>query len=82
MLRRANPAMARIFGYESLDEFLSNVRSLGSRIMVNPDSMQHFYGQVRNKGEVKRFEAEYYRRDGKTIWGSSTPGPYTATPAT
>ncbi len=70
VLRRANPAMARIFGYESLDEFLSNVRSLGSRIMVNPDSMQTFYEQVRERGEVKRFEAEYYRRDGKTIWGS------------
>ena len=70
VLRRANPAMARIFGYDSLDEFLSNVRSLGSRIMVNPDSMQHFYEQVRKQGEVKRFEAEYYRRDGKTIWGS------------
>jgi len=70
VLRRANPAMARIFGYESLDEFLSNVRSLGSRIMVNPDSMQEFYQQVRERGEVKRFEAEYYRRDGKTIWGS------------
>lgn len=70
VLRRANPAMARIFGYESLDEFLSNVRSLGSRIMVNPDSMQRFYEQVREQGQIKRFEAEYYRRDGKTIWGS------------
>jgi PAS domain S-box-containing protein len=62
--------MARIFGYDSLDEFLSNVRSLGSRIMVNPDSMQAFYNQVRERGEIKRFEAEYYRRDGKTIWAS------------
>lgn len=70
VLRRANPAMARIFGYDSLDEFLSNVRSLGSRVMVNPDSMQNFYEHVRDKGEVKRFEAEYYRRDGKAIWGS------------
>lgn len=70
VLRRANPAMARIFGYDSLDEFLSNVRSLGSRIMVNPDAMQSFYDHVRERGEVKRFEAEYYRRDGKTIWGS------------
>ncbi len=79
VLRRANPAMARIFGYESLDEFLSNVRSLGSRIMVNPDHMQAFYEQVRERGEVKRFEAEYYRRDGKTIWGSLTPAPFTTT---
>jgi PAS domain S-box-containing protein len=70
VLRRSNPAMARIFGYESLDEFLSNVRSLGSRIMVNPDRMLDFYKQVRERGEIKRFEAEYYRRDGKTIWGS------------
>ncbi|QGY39731.1 PAS domain S-box protein [Pseudodesulfovibrio cashew] len=70
VLRRANPAMARIFGYDSLDEFLASVRSLGSRIMVNPDSMQHFYEEVREEGEVKRFEAEYYRRDGKAIWGS------------
>ncbi len=70
VLRRSNPAMARIFGYDSLDEFLSNVRSLGSRTMVNPDRMQDFYDQVREQGEVKRFEAEYYRRDGKTIWGS------------
>jgi len=70
VLRRANPAMARIFGYDSLDEFLSNVRSLSSRIMVNPDHMSDFYEQVRDMGEIKRFEAEYYRRDGKTIWGS------------
>ncbi|BDQ33963.1 sensor histidine kinase [Pseudodesulfovibrio portus] len=70
VLRRANPAMARIFGYDSLDEFLSNVRSLNSRIMVNPDHMLGFYEKVRTEGEVKRFEAEYYRRDGMTIWGS------------
>ncbi|WP_316899059.1 PAS domain-containing sensor histidine kinase [Pseudodesulfovibrio indicus] len=70
VLRRANPAMARIFGYDSLDEFLSNVRSLNSRIMVNPENMKGFTDLVREKGEVKRFEAEYYRRDGKTIWGS------------
>ncbi|MBC17721.1 PAS/PAC sensor signal transduction histidine kinase [Pseudodesulfovibrio profundus] len=70
VLRRANPAMARIFGYDSLDEFLANVRSLGSRVMVNPESMQDFYEHVREQGEVKRFEAEYYRRDGKTIWGA------------
>ena len=70
VLRRSNPAMARIFGYESLDEFLSNVRSLSSRIMVNPDAMQRFYDHVRERGEVKGFEAEYYRRDGKTIWSS------------
>lgn len=70
VLRRANPAMARIFGYDSLDEFLSNVRSLGSRVMVDPDRMQGFYNQVREQGEIKRFEAEYYRRDGKTIWAS------------
>jgi signal transduction histidine kinase len=25
---------------------------------------------LRDAGEVKRFEAEYYRRDGKAIWGS------------
>jgi len=70
VLRRSNPAMARIFGYESLDEFLTNVRSLSSRLMVDPDRMQEFYDHVREQGEVKRFEAEYYRRDGKTIWGS------------
>jgi len=70
VLRRANPAMARIFGYDSLDEFLSNVRSLSSRIMVNPEHMQDFFEKVRTEGEVKRFEAEYYRRDGKTMWGS------------
>ena len=70
VLRRANPAMARIFGYDSLDEFLSNVRSLNSRIMVNPDHMLGFYEKVRKEGEVKRFEAEYYRRDGMAIWGS------------
>ncbi|BDQ37702.1 PAS domain-containing sensor histidine kinase [Pseudodesulfovibrio nedwellii] len=70
ILRRANPAMARLFGYDSLDEFLSNVRSLSSRIMVNPEHMQDFFEKVRTEGEVKRFEAEYYRRDGKTMWGS------------
>ncbi|NDV18083.1 PAS domain S-box protein [Pseudodesulfovibrio sp. JC047] len=70
VLRRANPAMARIFGYESVEEFLANVRSLSSRIMVNPEHMQNFFEKVRTEGEVKRFEAEYYRRDGKTMWGS------------
>lgn len=70
ILRRANPAMARLFGYDSLDEFLSNVRSLSSRIMVNPEYMQDFFEKVRTEGEIKRFEAEYYRRDGKTMWGS------------
>ena len=70
VLWSANPAMARIFGYDSLDDFRKQVFSLGSRLLVNPEVMVDFYAQVRKNAQVQRFEAEYYRKDGETIWTS------------
>ncbi len=69
-LRRANPAMARIFGYDSRDEFLSDIQLLGVRGMINPDAMRDFGRQVREHGEVVCFETQCYRRDGETFWAA------------
>jgi PAS domain S-box-containing protein len=63
-----NPAMARIFGYDSPDYLLSEVKDVHQQLFVNP---QERLKSIRNEeyDTVSCIvESQAYRRDGKKIW--------------
>ncbi len=65
-----NPAMARIFGYDSPEEMTTSVSSVGRDLYVDAGQREEFVRQVREKGDVYGFEGLGRRKDDKKIWFS------------
>jgi PAS domain S-box-containing protein len=64
----ANPALARMFGYDSPDELLADLTDIGSQLYVDPDRRRKFALAIRHEGRIQDFEAQIYRRDKSVIW--------------
>ena len=68
----ANPATARILGYESAEELIASVSDLDHQFYVKPRRREEFLGLLEEYGVVQDFESEVYRKDGKKIWISES----------
>ncbi|QJT09088.1 EAL domain-containing protein [Oceanidesulfovibrio marinus] len=66
----ANPALGRIFGYESPDEFIGSVSDIHSQLYVEPKARGKFLEAIERDGEIKDFVSEVRRKDGSIIWVS------------
>jgi PAS domain S-box-containing protein len=66
----ANPAMARIFGYDSAEELIKDRSDIESQHYVDPRRRRIFEKLIYEKGVVQSFELEAYRKDGSIIWTS------------
>jgi len=61
----ANPAMARIFGFDSVEELLKcNITSF----YKDPVARDHFLELLRKSKKIEQFESEFTLRDGKVIY--------------
>jgi PAS domain S-box-containing protein len=66
---KANPAIAAIFGYDSLDEFL---KVPVADLYKYPEDRERFIDQVVENGYVKGQELLLKKKDGTPIWASCT----------
>jgi PAS domain S-box-containing protein len=66
----ANPAMARMFGFDSAEELIDARSDLERQHYVDPDRRRFFRKLIGEKGEVRGFELQAYRKDGTRIWTS------------
>jgi len=64
----ANPMLARIYGYDSVEELTANLTDIQHQLYVNPERRTEFIGLLQNQDIVRGFESEVYRRDGNKIW--------------
>jgi PAS domain S-box-containing protein len=64
----ANPALARMFGYESPEEMISSVTDIERQIYVSPERRRELKRILDTEGSVQGFEAENCRKDGNRIW--------------
>jgi PAS domain S-box-containing protein len=62
----SNPALVRIFGYDSAEELKAHVPDLGS-IYVDPADRARFIREVTDRGSVQDFETQIRQRDRKVI---------------
>lgn len=64
----ANSALARIYGYSSPEELMSNVRDIGRKLYVEPGRRSEFIHLMQEHDTVTDFESRIYRKDGSIIW--------------
>lgn len=64
----ANPALARLFGYDSPDELMSAVYNVTTQIYGRSEKREAFMKELDETGEVKDFETQVRRRDGRVVW--------------
>ncbi len=66
----ANPSMARIFGYASQEEMISQVSNIGLQLYADEEDRRAFQKLLREHGIAGGFEAPFFRKDGSVLWGT------------
>ncbi|MBD2310905.1 EAL domain-containing protein [Desertifilum sp. FACHB-1129] len=64
----ANPALARIYGYSSPSELLSELTDIEHQLYVLPQARSQFVERLHADDLVIGFESQIYRKDGSIIW--------------
>jgi PAS domain S-box-containing protein len=67
-LLSANPAMARIYGYDSAEELIESVTDMASQIYAHPDDRAEILRIVTAEGILSDHEVQHRRKDGSTVW--------------
>lgn len=65
---RANPAGARMYGYDSPEDIIHSVTDMSRQVYANPEDRERFKEIMADKGRVEGFESEHCRKDGRRIW--------------
>ncbi|MGB3402952.1 MAG: transporter substrate-binding protein [Microcoleaceae cyanobacterium] len=65
---RANPALARIYGYDSADVLMDSMQNIAGQLYVDPDRREEFVKIINQQGSVIRFESQVRRVDGEITW--------------
>ena len=64
----ANPAMARMHGYDSPDHMMAEVWDAGRQIFVNPAQLRDLTALLEETGVARNVEVEAHLRDGSRKW--------------
>jgi len=67
-----NPAMARIYGYDSPQEMIESVTDIGRQLYLDPAERELFTGPLQTRGAIEDFERKNYRKDGSILWTSTS----------
>ncbi|HEX4639237.1 MAG TPA: PAS domain S-box protein [Chthoniobacterales bacterium] len=68
----ANPALARICGYDSPEDLATHAKNIANDVYVDPAQREEFKQRIEAYGFVERFEYEIYRKDRTKIWISES----------
>ncbi|MBZ5526826.1 MAG: PAS domain-containing protein [Acidobacteriia bacterium] len=63
-----NPALARMWGYDSPQEMITTVSDIGRQEYVVPGQREEFKRLIEERGVVSDYEYEFYRKDGSRGW--------------
>ena len=66
----ANPALAKMLGYNSPDDLVSTVKDTSHDVWVDPDERAKFARQLEEQGTIRGYECRFKRKDGTPIWVS------------
>jgi diguanylate cyclase (GGDEF)-like protein/PAS domain S-box-containing protein len=63
-----NPALARIYGYDTPHALVTTLNNIGAQLYVEPGRREEFMTLVRDRGFVQGFVSQVYKRSGEAIW--------------
>jgi PAS domain S-box-containing protein len=63
-----NPALARIYGYDSPEALKHGLTDISSQLYVDPNRREEFKAVMQENDQVADFVSEIRRRDGTKIW--------------
>jgi PAS domain S-box-containing protein len=66
----ANPAMARMLGYDSPEEIVSSTTDSGHQLWTDPNDRLNYVRQLESNNVVLNYECQLYRKDKTKIWAS------------
>ncbi|MGD9633377.1 MAG: ATP-binding protein [Pirellulales bacterium] len=64
----ANPALARIYGYETVEDMQAGIQNIAAELYVDPRRRAEFQHLMAENDVITDFESEVRRKDGRTIW--------------
>ncbi len=64
----ANPALARIYGYDSAEALMSELTDIAHQLYIDPKRREEFVRLMEQHDVVTDFESRVQRRDGTVIW--------------
>jgi diguanylate cyclase (GGDEF)-like protein/PAS domain S-box-containing protein len=63
-----NPALARIYGYDSTEDLMRAISDIQTQIYVDPGKRAEYIAMIQCDGRVLNFEAQVYQKNGDIIW--------------
>ena len=66
----ANPALAKMLGYDSAEEMFLRVANAAQHLWVERAERARFVRMLEQDGTVRGFECQFRRKDGSAIWVS------------
>ena len=64
----ANPALARMYGYEDTEHLTSELTDISASLYVDPKRRDEFHALMRSQRVVRDFVSQIRHRDGQLIW--------------
>jgi PAS domain S-box-containing protein len=71
-LLNANPALARMMGYETPEQLINGIGDVGTNVYVHPEAREEFKRLMQRDGMVRDFEYQVRQRSGGILWLSDS----------
>jgi PAS domain S-box-containing protein len=67
-LLNANPALARMMGYDTPEELIRNISDVSRSVYVHPAARAEYQRLMQRDGMVREFEYQVHQRGGAILW--------------
>ncbi|QWG15361.1 PAS domain S-box protein [Bradyrhizobium sediminis] len=71
-LLNANPALARMMGYDTPQDLIDGISDVAEAVYVHPAARAEYQALMRRDGMVREFEYQVRARDGRVLWLSDS----------
>jgi PAS domain S-box-containing protein len=69
-LLMANPALAKMLGYDSPEDLIYSVTDLATQVYADPAHREDFKRMIKEQGSIQNFIVPLKRKDGSKIWAA------------
>jgi PAS domain S-box-containing protein len=71
-LINANPALARMMGYDTPEDLIGGVNDVAQSVYVDPDVRAEYKARMQRDGMIREFEYQVRQREGALLWLSDS----------